>query len=69
MPRLQAHKMSKKLVRGTFKDTLTDQSGDAIVVRVTNNEESLIHVLLLMFQLDGAIKVMHPPGKVIKSNL
>ena len=63
-PRFLAHKLKQIKVNGTLTYRLEDETGDAIVTRVTNNEDFPIYIVLLMYQLDGSIVVMYPPRMV-----
>lgn len=64
VPTFRAHKV--ELVTTMFqrsKYKVVDGSGDALVIQVTNYENSPIHVCVISYQADGSIVILHPPKK------
>ena len=43
---------------------MVDGSGDALVIKVTNNEKFPVHVCVMSYQADGSIVVLYPPKNV-----
>ncbi|XP_048583923.1 uncharacterized protein LOC116614781 isoform X2 [Nematostella vectensis] len=59
-PRFRAHLVTQRSDRGRVRLVPVPCSGDALVFQVTNNEDHVIHVCVLMFQLDGSVVSLYP---------
>ena len=65
---VRAHKveLATDVLHGCYrkKYKVVDGSGDALVIKVTNNEKFLVHVCVMAYQADGSIVVLYPPKNV-----
>jgi len=61
-PTFKAHQQNNgRIVSGT---------GDGFVFQVTNNntaKEDTVHICIILYQFDGAIKALYPPKSVSNS--
>ena len=64
VPTFRAHKVelaTSMNQRSRYK--VVDETGDAVVIEITNNENRPIHVCVISYQADGSIVILYPPKK------